>query len=188
MRTLMLVLLAQTVVAAAPTHVVTASGRIGPLRVDVSTRAAIVSVAGRPDAERVGSFNSSRRYHALGYGCSRTQTAVTWPLLAGGPYCRTVFFLDAKDGRLGTFYTTSARYREEHGVRIGMSTARAELLVRRRIPVGCEENIYLGRGGASLTIAFAGGRRGSDGYLIGGHVYAFALHSRRHDVGVFDCL
>jgi hypothetical protein len=46
----------------------------------------------------------------------------------------------------------------------------------------------MGSGSASLTVAFSGGRRGRDGSLIGGHVYAFALHGRRHDVGVFDCL
>ena len=101
-----------------------------------------------------------------------------------GPYCRTVFFLDARGGRLGTFFTTSRRYRERHGVRIGMPTATAERLLERRVFVGCESNIYLGH----LTIAFVGGRRGRRGYLIGGHVGAFALHGRRHDVGVFDCL
>jgi hypothetical protein len=69
-----------------------------------------------------------------------------------------------------------------------MPTATAERLLHRRVVVGCEENIYLGRGDASLTIAFAGGQRGRGGHLVGGHVYAFALDGRRHGVGVFDCL
>jgi hypothetical protein len=141
MPALALVLVAQTLFSVAPAHVVTAGGRIGPLEIDVSRRAAIVAAAGRPDAERVGSFNLSRRYRALGYGCSTRRSDRTWPLLARGPYCRTVFFLDARGGRLGTFFTTSTRYREEHGVRIGMPTATADRLLHRRVVVGCEENI-----------------------------------------------
>jgi hypothetical protein len=157
---------------------------MGALRTDVSTRAAIVAAAGRPESERMGTFNGSRRYRALGYGCSLKRSGATWPLLAHGPYCRTVFFLDARGGRLGTFFTTSSRYREEHGVRVGMPTATAERLLRRRVIVGCEANIYLG----NLTIAFGGGHRGRNGHLIGGHVEAFALHGRKYDVGVFDYL
>jgi hypothetical protein len=175
----------QTLLGMTSTQVVTASGRIGPLRMDLSTRNAIVSVSGRPAAERIGSFSGSRRYRALGYGCSTKNSETSWPLLSHGPYCRTVFFLDPRDGKLGTFFTTSPHYREQHGVTIGMPTATAERLLRKRVYVGCEENIYLGN---SLTIAFAGGHRAQDGHLIGGHVYAFALHGRTHDVGVFDCL
>jgi hypothetical protein len=185
---LALALWTSTLIGATSSQLVTASGRIGPLRIDVSRRAAIVAAIGRPDAERVGKSDSSRRYRALGYGCSAQAGGMAWPLLARGPYCRTVFFIDARSGRLGTFYTTSTRYREEHGVRIGMPTATAERLLHRRVFVGCEENIYLGRGDASFAVAFAGGHRGRDGHLIGGHVYAFALEGHKHSVGVFDCL
>jgi hypothetical protein len=174
------------VATASPTTTVTSAGRIGPLRIDVSTRAAIVAAAGRPDAERVGTLNGSRRYRALGYECTaaKSDLRVRWPLLARGPYCRTVFFLDPRSGRLGDFFTTSSRYREAHGVRIGMPTATAERLLHRRVYIGCEENIYL----PPLTIAFTGGHAGQHLHLIGGHVYAFAMNGRHHDVGVFDCL
>jgi len=177
-------LLTQALAGASATTVVTPTGRIGELRMDVSTRGAIVAAAGRPDAERTGTWNGSRRYRALGYGCSTSRFDAAWPLLARGPYCRTVFFLDTRDGRLGTFYTTSTRYEAQRGVRIGMPTGTAERLLRRRVFVGCEANIYWG----NLTIAFTGGRRARDGHLIGGHVEAFAVHGYRHDVGVFDCL
>ena len=183
MRGVALVLSAHVFITTAP-QLVTASGRIGALRMEVSTRASIIAEHGPPAAERVGRLNGSRRYRALGYGCSTKKSDTTWPLLSRGPYCRTVFFLDPRDGKLGTFFTISPRYREQHGVRIGMPTATAERLLHRRVFVACEENIYIG----SLTIAFAGGHRGHDGHLIGGHVYAFALHGRTHDVGVFDCL
>ena len=44
-----------------------------------------------------------------------------------------------------------------------------------------------------LTVAFTGGvgrtNPGSPGlHLVGGHVYAFAAHGGRSDIGVFDCL
>lgn len=179
----LVVLLLTQLIGGSPT-LITSTGRIGELQMDVSMRATIVAAAGRPDAERTGAWNGSRRYRALGFDCSTKRSDRTWPLLAGGPYCRTVFFLDARTGRLGTFFTTSNRYEEAHGVQIGMATATAEQLLRRRVVVGCEANIY----SRSLTIAFAGGRRAQNGYLIGGHVEAFALHGRKDDVGVFDCL
>ena len=52
-------------------------------------------------------------------------------------------------------------------------------------------NENLGEG--LLTVAFTGGvgqaSRGSPGlHLVGGHVYAFAAHGGRSDIGVFDCL
>jgi hypothetical protein len=170
--------------ARAPSTTLTANSRIGALRIDVSTRRQIVAAAGRPDAERVGRFNDSRRYRALGYGCSTNKTDLAWPLLARGPYCRTVFFIDPRGGRLGALNTTSSRFHEAHGVRIGTETATAERLLHRTVYVGCEDNMYL----PELTVAFTGGHRGRGGRLVGGHVYAFAMNGKKHDVGVFDCL
>lgn len=186
MRTVAIVVVT-TVMAASPPVPVTRSGRIGDLQIDASTRAAIVASRGQPDAERIGSWAGSSRYRALGYGCStRRRTGFDWPLLTGGPYCRTVFFLGARDRRLRDFSTTSPRYVAENGVRIGMSTAAAERLLHRRVFVGCEANLSIGN--LPLTIAFAGGRRGADGHLVGGYVAAFVLHSRSRDLGIFDCL
>jgi hypothetical protein len=178
------VVVAALFAASAPV-VLTSEGKIGVMHIDVSTRAAIVAVRGQPNAERVGRWSGSLRYRALGYGCSMRRENDGWPLLAGGPYCRTVFFVAARDGRLRDFYTSSSRYLAEDGVRVGMATATAERLLHRRVVVGCEANLSIG---SSLTVAFAGGRRGQDGHLEGGHVYAFVLHSRTHDLGIFDCL
>ena len=66
-------------------------------------------------------------------------------------------------------------------------------MLRERVIVGCEANIYPGGREGLLTVAFAGGMprraRGSSAlHLIGGHVYAFALHGGRSDIGIFDCL
>jgi hypothetical protein len=144
-----------------------------------------VATLGRPDAERIGTLDGSRRYRALGYACSAKQTGDAWPLLRGGPYCQTVFFLSPRDRRVRDFYTHSVHYRLANGVRIGMATASAERLLHRRVTVGCEANIYLG----ALTVAFNGGHRDAHGHLVGGRVFAFTLHSLRgRDLGIFDCL
>jgi hypothetical protein len=181
--------------------VVSASGRIGPLRVDRSTRGDVIAFAGRPDAERGGAEAigpGAQHFSALGYDCSEKPHDDAFGLRyppngRPGPFCRTVFWINRRTGRLGDFYTPSAGYSESHGVRIGMATAKAEALLHKLAYVGCEENIYLGPGERGLTIAFAGGsprklRRSSGLHLVGGHVYAFALHGRRSEIGVFDCL
>jgi hypothetical protein len=176
---------ATTLFTVSTAMIVTTSGRIGSLRIDVSTRAAIVAALGSPAAETVGTFSGSRRYRALGYTCSTTRATAAWPLRSGGPYCQTIFFLSPGDGRLRDFYTHSSRYRLASDVRIGMTTEIAERLLHRLVIVGCESNVYLG----SLTVAFSGGHRASDGHLVGGRVSAFVLHSvHGHDLGIFDCL
>jgi hypothetical protein len=169
--------------------ILTPDGRIGALHVDRSDARAVIAFAGRPDLDWRGSEFDSRHFRALAYGCSSARSDTGWPLGAPLRYCQTVFFLDARTGRLGDFYTESSRYAEGHGVRIGMTTAAAERRVHRLVYAGCEDNIRLGM----VTIAFAGGRPrkvpGSDAlHLVGGHVYAFAMHSARNDVGIFDCL
>jgi len=169
--------------------VVCASGRIGELRIGLSDVRAVIAFTGRPDADRRGSEFDSARYRALGYGCSHGSSGTTWPLLPKGPYSRTVFWINVRTGRLGDFYTTWPRYSESQGVRIGMPTAAAEHILHQRVYVGCEENLAVGL----LTVAFDGGvGRGTSGSpglrLVGGHVYAFAVHGGRSDVGVFDCL
>lgn len=169
--------------------VVTASGRVGALQIDRSNQQDVIALAGKPDAQRRGHVSGSTPYRALGYGCTRHAAGDREQLVAGGPYCRTVFFLNARTGRLETFFTTSPRYSAAHGVRVGMSTARAERLLHRIVHEGCETNLYLASRAASLTIAFEGGHVNlPNTRLIGGGVYAFVLHGRKSDAGVFDCL
>ena len=171
------------------------SGRVGPLRVDVSERRQVVAFAGRPDAERrgrntVASPSGSARYDALGYGCGRNAGPAALPLLQPGPSprCRTVFFIDARSGRLGLVYSIDPSYREAHGVRVGMRTVEAERRLGRRLRSGCEDNIYLSSPEALLTVVFAGGVTRHDGTVSGGHVYALLLHGLHHDPGVFECM
>jgi len=171
-----------------------ASGRIGKLQIGSSDARAVIASAGRPDAERRGAEYDGTPYRALGYDCSGKPSDDSFPVLETqsgrhGPYCKTVFWVNLRTRRLGNFYTTSPRYEEGHGVRIGTATATAERILHQRVYVGCEENLREG----VLTVAFIGGvgraSQGSPGlHLVGGHVYAFAAHGGRSDIGVFDCL
>jgi hypothetical protein len=175
---------------------VNAGGRIGALRVDVSDRRAVLAFIGRPDVERRGrntfaSPDGSARYDALGYDCANTASANSYAirLVDGGPFCHTVFFI--RGGRLGLFYTTQARYVDGQGVHVGMATATAERLLRRRVIVGCIDAIELTRPGATPVLRFvfdAGTITHTQlPRLRGGHVAALVLHSATHDPGVFEC-
>src|SRR2546423_8124722 len=104
---------------------VSVSGRVGPLRVDVSDRRRVIAFAGRPQAERRGRTDRGHPYDALGYGCGPHAGGDTLPLVHGGPRCRTVFFIDARSGRLGLFYTIQPRYVHSHGLRVRVPTATA---------------------------------------------------------------
>src|SRR5205823_3268230 len=86
--------------------VVSTAGRIGPLRVDQSNRADVVSFAGRPDSETSGRYDAYSRFDALGYGC-RGKSATGKD---GVPNCDTVFYLDASTSRLALLYTEDKRY------------------------------------------------------------------------------
>jgi hypothetical protein len=179
--------------------VISPDGEIGPLRMDRSTRADVVSFAGKPDVERLGGEGAGfAGFTALGYGCEAKEQGDRFPMVETsrgreGPDCETIFWVNRRTSGLADFYTSSSEYEEHQGVRIGMKTAEAERLLHRRADVGCEENIYLGKRDAPLTVAFDGGhshklRSSSELHLVGGHVYAFALPAGHSDIGIFDCL
>jgi hypothetical protein len=134
---------------------------------------------------------SGAPYDVLGYRCTSKASRDTLPIRGDssgrGPHCRTAFYINVKTGRLETFFTTDPSYSEGHGVRIGMASATAERLLRKRRSVGCETDIYLYGRHATLTVAFVGGRQ-QNSHVVGGHVFAFVLHNAGADAGVFDCL
>jgi hypothetical protein len=170
------------------TVAVSVAGRVGPLRVDVSRRSAVVAFAGRPDAEQVGRSGDSERYDALGYDCGSNAGPQGIPLVKRRPRCRTVFFVEARTGIFGLFYTADPRYREAHGVRVGMPQRTAERLLGRRLHGGCGENIFLQSPRALLTVSFTGHTVDSKGQLVRGHVAELVLHGLHHNPGVFECV
>lgn len=170
---LLLGVLALAVPASAASSVrITAAGGIGPLRMDVSTAAAVVAFAGRPAVERRG---------ALGYDF---RSGRGWRLAPNSPACRTVFWIVARTGKLGDFYTADPKY-ELDGIRVGTDSATAERVLHQRLYDGCEANLYAGR----AAIAFKGGHdvklaNGSQ-HVVGAHAYALAVNGK---ADIFDCL
>jgi hypothetical protein len=173
--------------ASAGSTVVTTTGKIGPLHLDRSDRAAVIAFAGAPDAESHGSDANRPPYDALGYNCGAGASG--FPFVKGVPKCRTVFFVDVRSGKLEEFFTFEPRYVERHGVRIGTSSAKAERVLHRRLYYGCDQAIRLSSRTGLLSVLFAGGiEHRPNNHVIGAHVEAFVLHSRLRGSGVFDCV
>jgi hypothetical protein len=168
------------------THVVRETGDIGPVHVDRSDRAAVVAFAGRPDAVAAGRGPGYFPYRALGYDCAPRMNGGV-QLAAHAPSCRTAFFFDRRTGKLETFYTSSPEYSEGHGVRIGMTQARAQRLLHRRLTVGCTTALYFESPTGSLSIEFNGGTEHGTA-IKNARVDAFVVHGHRRDAGIFDCL
>jgi hypothetical protein len=170
-------------------HVFGVDGHIGPLHVDRSNRTAVIRYAGTPDAERSGQPRGYSPYRALGYECTRKRRSNdTLQIVYRGPYCRTVFFLDGKTGKLEDFYTASGEYSESHGIRVGTTQAVAERLLHQRLSIGCLAALRLDSRKAHLSMEFTGGtEKGTS--IKDAHVSDFALHGiHGHDYGIFDCL
>ena len=157
--------------------VVTATGHVGPLRLDESRRADVVSFAGRPDSEVHGRYQ--RTFDALGYGCDRKPAVDKF----GIPQCRTVFYLDGHSGTLDLFYTRDRRYADPHGVRAGTPTTRASRRLGRHPFSGCYAGFRFDTKTGFLVMWLEGGRK-----LVGDHVGFVVVESPRRNPGVLDCI
>jgi hypothetical protein len=158
---------------------------VGPVRVDESGRADVVAFAGRPESERRGRSVSYPPFDALGYGCRGKPAALRF----GDPGCKTVFYLDARSGKLELFYTEDGRYADVHGVHVGTATATAERVLHQRVLVACDAYLSFETRGAFLVMWFADGRsRPPSRHVVGGHVGFLVVHSRRRNPGVLDCI
>jgi hypothetical protein len=168
------------------TVLVTPSGRIGPLRVDESTRADVIAFAGKPESERRGRYSDYPPFDALGYGCKGRPAVNT----EGVPGCETDFYLDARTDRLAILDTFDPRYVETHGVRVGTPTAVAERRLHMHVHVGCADNIYLPTRTGFLFLWFYGDKilTRPKQHVVGGRVGELFVHSVRLNPGVIDCV
>jgi hypothetical protein len=166
--------------AAPPSVVVTPSGTIGPLRIDVSGRANVIAFAGRPALERRSRYMTFPPYDALGYGCKGQRFAEA---------CRTVFYLDTRSGKLVILTTEERRFVAMHGIHVGTPTATVERLMHRRVRGGCDAYLFFRTRSAYLVLQFSGGSwQGKDLHVVGGRVGSLVLHSQRRNPGVLDCI
>lgn len=161
--------------------VVSATGRIGPLRVDESDRDAVISFAGRPDSQSHGrSFSTAPLFDALGYGCGGKMATDKF----GIPRCRTIFYFDSRSGKLAVLYTEDKRYVDPHGVHVGTRTPIAERRLHRRPFNGCFSGFRFETKHAYLVMWLYGGK----GPSVGDHVGLLVVHSQRLNPGVLDCI
>jgi hypothetical protein len=155
--------------------------RIGSLRIDVSTRAAIVAFAGTPDVTVTGksSWQGVPRFHALAYGCSRTSAPGLDRL--GHWSCRTVYYVNSRTARLVAFFTESPGFRTADGIRPGMAQNAADRL-EHEIPQGPWFAIGEASPAANLVLPSSCHRVVSG--RCSGKVEAFMLESNHHSIGL----
>jgi hypothetical protein len=102
-------------------------GRIGPLKLDVSTESDVRDFAGKPfKIEKV--FSEAKKDpvgYELYYRC--------------GDRCVTTYAIAYSTGKLSDFDTQSPRFVSERGSRVGMSATRAAAAEHRKIVGACGE-------------------------------------------------
>jgi hypothetical protein len=165
--------------------VVSPRGRIGSLRIDGSTAADVRRIAGAPAFTGKGAPAASGgsivpSYGALGYACSRRAQQIR---------CRTVYFVDARTGRLAGFWTDSPAFRTDRGSRPGMREDLADRLERAHPHVEALTGIYRATRAASLFVENAGCKPGPNlnaSPCLGGRVRSLILEGRRHPVGLLE--
>jgi hypothetical protein len=176
--------------------VVSPEGRIGKLRVDVSTRADIRRLAGAPNfigegATSHGSFEPPR-YEILGYVCSRSRERGRGLDPGGGQpahlFCRTVYFINAKTGKLVSFWTDSKTFRTAKGSRPGMRESVVDRLERSHPYIHALTGFERRTRAATLFVENAGCKPGANlnaSPCLGGRVRTLILEGQ-HPVGLLE--
>jgi len=102
-------------------------GRIGPLRLDVSTDSDVRDFAGKPFkvAQVYSETQKNRVGYELYYRC--------------GDGCITSYAIASATGRLSDFATQSPRFVTERGSHVGMAASRAAAAERSKIVGACGE-------------------------------------------------
>jgi hypothetical protein len=182
------------IAAAGGGGVVSATGGIGALHVDVSSARDVRRAAGAPAFSGRGRTSAPyssflRWYDALGYTCSRRGPGLD----PGGARatrlrCRTVYFVNPRTGRLAGFWTDSPAFRTSRGSRPGLRQDVADRLEGAHAYVHALTGIDRSTPTASLLIENAGCKPGANpntSPCLGGVVKALILEGR-HPVGLLE--
>jgi hypothetical protein len=180
--------------------VITLSGAIGAVKLDVSTEADVIAQLGAPEATADDNFHfpGAAEYKALGYGCTKTQARNAVELGYGrstGPYCRTIYYINLARGVLGSFWTTSHAFHTARGTHPGVATGEAVRNERRPAANGCYIGLTETSRRLTLVLDVAGnserplhpGRNDHLARPVGGVVADFAVDSARSGVGLLFC-
>jgi hypothetical protein len=157
--------------AVAQQATVTASGQIGPLQIDESTRADVIAFAGRPTSEVRGNLapGATRAVDALFYGCHVKRN------VDQNFACSTIFWIGARTRTLVAFWTRDPHYATVSGVRVGTPTAAAERATHQIAGAGCGTGFRFGTKRAAFAIYVSGSHLGPKARVIGGRVSLLVL-------------
>ena len=161
---------------------VTSGGRIGALRIDVSTVADVLRIAGRPDdtVTRRTDWPGVPPYHALGYGCSHEKKPTYDPAAPLAPHvvCQSVYYVNTRTRRLAAFWTDSPSFRTVRGTTPAMKQPEAN---RREQATPGGPWFAMGKG---MLLILSTCKSEAPGRCVGETVGALALESRHDPVGL----
>ncbi|HWF74109.1 MAG TPA: hypothetical protein VG186_12230 [Solirubrobacteraceae bacterium] len=157
------------------------SGRIGPLRLDSSTRTDITGRLGPPDYSSSGNIGLAPtltpKYELLGYQCTQQSSFTT---------CAINYYLNARRHRLESFSTTSSAFALPGGIHVGTPAEQAVRIEHKPDLGGCRQGITVRTPRLTAFIWTSGGRFKSTKHaieVIGGQVSQISIDYRRYGVG-----
>jgi hypothetical protein len=132
------------------TKTVSRDGKIGSLQLGVSAQTAVIATAGSPAATAIGNFGAGfPNFSALGYDCTTSPSNGRDPIVlqptTHGPYCKTIYYINATSNTLGGFSTTSNTFVTEMGTSVGITEAAAAKSEGQKSVAGCDTGISLGQ-------------------------------------------
>jgi hypothetical protein len=176
---------------------VSASGAVGPLRIDHSTPVQIQAFAGAAEYIGAGRFrpliHEFAPFIAFGYGCRHVRSGgiptMTFDRKTGAPGdshvdCRTVYFVNQRTGSFAGFSTTSRRFHTAAGVRPGTSLADAKRREHRPTLMDNPPALSVRTANADLLIYASIIIPKHGDWHVGKTVAALELESRRHMIGL----
>lgn len=180
--------------------VVSATGKVGPLELGLSTAVAVQQFAGRADFIGTGTFQVPGKptFIALAYGCSAQRSDQRIDPTAYTPshtYCRTVYYISNKTHQLEAFWTSSSAFHTFYGTVPGSTQAYANAHEDALPEFGCHRGLSRSTAVARLLMDNRGGRSRDQTYagvtytvaVVGGTVSDLELEARSDDVGLFFC-